>query len=357
LGGGIEGLWSAFEAVVDMILECRFTPTLIKDENGLPIEFCYIPITQYGTGAIIETPETFGELIDRFYTERDRADRMRQKSADITKLLNNTVARIRKKTALQQSDIAACAKKEDWKTTGDLITANIWQLKRGMTEADVTDYNFDPPKTVKITLDGRLTPSQNARQYYKRYNKAKVTERELAKQIEKSMGELAYLDTVSDALTRAESEQDLSDIRAELAETGYLSRSKQNGAHPNVQKKSNPKPLEFTGCGGHKLLCGKNNRQNDYISHRVAEPDDWWFHVKNAPGSHVILRCDGDTPTDEELTEACELAAYYSSKSGDKSVAVDYTKAKNLRKPAGSAPGFVTYKTNQTAFVDPKLPK
>ena len=148
---------------------------------------------------------------------------MRQRSADITKLLNNAVNRIRKKTALQQADIAACAKKDDWKATGELITANIWQLKRGMTDAEVTDYNVDPPKQVKIQLDSRLTPSQNAQLYYKKYNKAKVTERELAKQIEKSMAELEYLDTVSDALTRAETEQDLGDIRAELYETGYLS--------------------------------------------------------------------------------------------------------------------------------------
>nr|MBQ4318026.1 NFACT family protein [Clostridia bacterium] len=354
-GGGRDALWKAFCQVVDLILDRRFTPTLIKNPDGTPLEFCYMPITQYGNSAEVETVESFGKLVDRYYGERDKADRMRQRSADITKLLNNAVARIRKKTALQQADIAACAKKDEWKNTGELITANIWQLKRGMTTAEVTDYTADPPKQVKIVLDTRLTPAQNAQQYYKKYNKAKVTERELAKQIEKSMAELEYLDTVYDALTKAETEQDLGDIRAELYETGYLSRAKQGTG--NQPKRANPKPLEFVSCGGHKLLCGKNNRQNDYISHRVAEPDDWWFHVKNAPGSHVILRANGDMPTDEELTEACELAAYYSSKSKDTGVAVDYTKAKNLKKPAGSAPGFVTYKTNQTAFVNPKLPK
>ena len=284
---------------------------------------------------------------------------MRQRSADIARLVGSAIARLKKKTALQQNDIAACAKKEEWRMFGELITANIWQLKRGMTEAKLTDYTADPPAEVKIPLDGRLTPAQNAQAYYKKYSKAKAAERELGRQIVKSAGELAYLETVQDAISRAESEQDLADIRAELGETGYAPRMKSMGIvlRPEQLRRQTPKPLEFTGCGGHMLLCGKNNRQNDYISHRVADPDDWWFHVKNAPGSHVILRMNGEKPTDAELTEAAELAAYYSGKQKSDGVAVDYTQAKYLRKPSGSAPGFVTYKTNQTAYVTPKKPQ
>ncbi len=354
--GSDEKLCSEFFELTRRINEHDFTPTLLKNTDGKPLEYSFMPIYQYENGAVIEECESFSALIDGFFAERSRNERIKQRASDILKLLTNAETRLTKRISLQEDELSSCADKELYKRNGDLITANLYLLKRGMTEVTVTDYYDESCPSVVLTLDSRLSPSQNAQRYYKKYNKCKSAETHLREQIDKGREELKYLDTVFDSLTRAETESDLNEIRRELYESGYASRMKNYTA----AKMSAPKPLEFRTSGGWKLLCGKNNAQNDYITHKVAGKGDIWFHIKDYPGSHVVLLCDGAEPDATDFTEAATLAAVYSKAPQGQRVTVDYTRIKNIKKPPASKPGYVTFGSNYSAYVvnDPKnLPK
>lgn len=328
------------------------TPTLVKDENGKPVAFAYYPITQYGSHMQTETCATLGELCDRFFAERDHIDRVKQRASDIFKLLANAETRLQKKIDAQEAELIACAEGETYKKMGDLITSNIWQLSRGMEKAELIDYSDEGMPTVTVELDTRLSPAQNAQRYYKRYAKARRAEVVLREQIALAKAELAYLDTVFDALTRAEVEADLDEIRDELYHSGYASRMKQYAQ----RKKKVPKPMTFITSGGYRVLCGKNNAQNEYITHKLASKNDIWFHAKNVPGSHVVLFTNG-TPMDDiperDFTEAATVAAVYSKVGEAKNAPVDYTLIRQLKKPPQAKPGMVIYHTNWSAYVTP----
>ncbi|MBQ8578859.1 MAG: NFACT family protein [Clostridia bacterium] len=345
-------LWGAFSAVFDNIRAEHFVPVLLSDENDKPVEYAFIETKQYGSNIKAETVESFGVLIDRYFAERDHVDRVKQRAADIFKLLTNAETRLNKKILQQEKELDDCKEKDKFKKWGDLVTANIWQLERGMTEAELIDYETEDLSTVKIALDNRLSPSQNAQKFYKRYNKAKNAESALTEQILLAKGELAYLDTVFDALTHAETENDLDEIRDELYHSGYASRMKSY-----AQRKNKPvKPLEFRTTNGYRVLCGKNNHQNEYITHKLAGRGDIWFHIKNQPGSHVVLFCgedDFDSVPEQDFTDAATIAAYYSKSGEAKHVAVDYTPVRNLKKPPSAKPGMVIYHKNWSAYVTP----
>ncbi len=343
-----QSLWNAFSAVCDVIRNADFTPILIKDESGKPFEYSFMPIKQYGISADTEDTGSFGALIDGYFAKREKIERIKQRSSDIMKLLTNAEAHLRRKIAAQENDIKASEEKEVYKRNGDLITANMYMLSRGMTSAELVDYSDENMPTVTVTLDSRLTPAQNAQRYYKYYNKAKAAQIEVAKQLEISKSELEYIYTVFEALVKAENEADLAEIRDELYRSGYASKMKNYA----VKKMSASKPLEFVTDGGYRVLCGKNNTQNDYITTKLADKNDYWFHVKNMPGSHVLLICD-DEPGEMDFTQAAMIAARYSKASDGVNVAVDYTKARYVKKPGGSKPGFVIYTTNWTAYVTP----
>ena len=203
-------------------------------------------------------------------------------------------------------------------------------------------------------LDTRLSPAANAQRLYKKYNKSKTARVELSKQIALGETELSYLDTVFDSLSRAETSTDLSEVREELYRSGYASRMKRYVA---PKKQPTPTVAEFVTSGGYRVLCGKNNVQNDYITHRLAGKNDYWFHVKNLPGSHTVLLTDGKEPSERDFTEAAEIAACFSKGADGQNVEVDYTQVKNLRKPAGAKPGFVIYHTNWSCVVTPNAEK
>lgn len=343
------GDFAVFDAFRKDIAEGRFVPVLIKKDDGSPVEYSFTEIRQYGDAVTVEEKDSFGALCDAYFGERSRSERIRQRAADILHLLTNAESRLTKKIAAQEADLAECAKKEQYKTKGDLITANIYRLKRGMTSAELIDYSSPDMETVHLALDQRLTPAQNAQVYYKKYNKAKSAETALTGQLEIARRELEYIYTVFDSLTRADTEADLAEIRRELYESGYASRMK----NITLQKPTAPKPLEFKTSGGYRILCGKNNSQNDYITHKLASKGDLWFHVKGMPGSHVVLFCDGDEPSERDFTEAATIAATYSKADAGNKVAVDYTRVKNLKKPPASKPGFVTFSQNYSAYVTP----
>ncbi len=350
---GSDGrLYRELSELVRTVTEHDYTPTLLVSD-GKPLEYSFMPILQYENGASAEVKDSFSSLIDGFFAERSKAERLKQRAADILKLLTNAEARLTKRIALQEEELALCADKEHYKRCGDLITANIYLLKRGMTEVTVIDYYDESCPSVVLTLDSRLSPSQNAQRYYKKYNKCKSAELHLREQIERGREELRYLDTVFDSLTRAETEADLNEIRRELYESGYASRMK----HYSAGKVPAPKPLEFRTSGGWRVLCGKNNAQNDYITHKIASKGDLWFHIKDYPGSHVVLLCDGAEPDAVDFTEAATVAAVYSKAPVGQRVTVDYTRIKNIKKPPGAKPGFVTFSSNYSAYVvaAPKL--
>jgi len=344
-------LWNAFSRMMDRIRNGDFCPTLYTDENGKPLEYTFFEGLQYGTSCRAEQCESFGMLIDRFFASRDHQDRIKQRAQDILHLLGGTEAKLKKKLLLLQKEYEDCAKKEQYKKWGDLVTANIWQLQRGMTKAVLVDYETENGDTVEVTLDHRLTPAQNAQRLYKRYTKAKHAEEMLSEQMEIAKKELLYLETVGDSLNRAETEADLYEIRDELYHAGYASRMKAYA----VRKQKPAKPMEFRTTSGIRVLCGKNNRQNEEITHKLASKNDMWFHVKNAPGSHVIMFCgdDWESVDEQDYTDAAMIAAYYSSVGEAKHVAVDYTQVRNLKKPPQAKQGMVIYHKNWSAYVTP----
>ena len=349
-----DRLWESFSSIVSMIKENRYSPS-IAYKGDTPIEYAFCRLTQYGDAALkyVDSP---GRLLDAFYDSRDRETRVKQFASDLLKILGNAQSRITKKLEIQRGELAECEKGEEYKKMGDLITANIYLLKRGMKKVELTDYENmledGSFATCSVELDERLSPASNAQRYYKRYNKSKSAKLNLTKQIEIGESEAEYINSVFDSLSRAETPTDLAEIREELYRSGYASKMK------TYTKAKAPKStiMEYRTSGGYRVLCGKNNIQNEYITFKLAEKTDYWFHAKNVPGSHVVMVCEGEDPDAINFTEAAEIAALNSKAEGE-NVAVDYAFAKSIKKPAGSKPGFVIYHTNWTAYVTPNREK
>ncbi|MBP3583823.1 MAG: NFACT family protein [Clostridia bacterium] len=341
-----EGFYSVFEEWQRLLINRDYTPTLVIDSQGKPTDYSYMDITYLGDSMKKLHYESFSELLDAYFEERDRLEHINQRARDITTLLNNAVARTEKKLGIQRAALIDSERGEEYKKLGDLITANLYRLERGMDSFTATDYYDESCPEIEIKLDPRLYPSQNAQKMYKQYNKCKTAKVVLTEQISIWERELSYLSSVRDALSRAECEQDVLEIRDELYRSGYASRLR--GYKPDKQKKIAPK--EFLTTDGKTVLVGRNNTQNDYLTFKLSDKGDIWFHVKDMPGSHVILVTEGEEPTDRDYTEAAELAAYHSTATGE-GVEVDYTRVKNVKKPQGSKPGYVIYKTNYTAYV------
>lgn len=349
-----EDIEREFTAVTDAVKNESFSPCLVLD-GGRAAEYSFIPLTQYG-GCELKHFESAGTLLDTYFESRDNAQRVHQRASDILHLLTNAESRIKRKLERQREELAECEKGSEYKKYGDLITANVYRLSRGDAFAELDDYGSMREdgtfERIRVELDPRMTPSANAQRYYKRYGKAKNAKIELTKQIALGEAELSYIYSVFDALAHAETPTDLSEIRDELYKSGYASKMKSY----TVRKTHAPVIMQFETADGMTVLCGKNNVQNEYITHSLAEKHDYWFHAKQTQGSHVLLVTEGREPTDSDFTTAAEIAALYSNAAGA-NIAVDYTLAKNVKKPAGGKPGLVIYHTNWTAYVTPNADK
>lgn len=341
-------LYRVFSDWQRTLIDHAYTPTVVYGEGGKPREYAYMPLTYFGNNAPTRSFLSNGELMDVYFAEKDRMERLHCRAHDLLQLLGNAEARTKKKLALQRASLLDSERAEEYKRAGDLITANLYQLKRGMTSFVAIDYYEDGCPERTVTLDGRLSPAQNAQRMYKQYTKCKTAKEVLTKCIAQWEQELLYLDSVRDFLMRASTEQELTDIREELYGAGYA--SKMRGYRP--ERASKQKPLQTQTSGGYTVLIGRNNLQNDTITFKMADKGDLWFHAKDLPGSHVILRCAGEEPPEADYTEAAALAAGHSKATGEL-VAVDYTRVKHIKKPAGAKPGFVIYHTNYTAYVKP----
>ncbi len=352
----IDALWFHYANIYQAVKDGVFAPCLICDTSGKVMDLSFCEIRQYSASGVVKPFSDISELLDSFYGKRDKEESIKRRGQDILRLLANASQRIAKKTELQLASLEEGKRSEEWKLYGDLITANIYMLERGMEKASLINYFDENMPTVDIKLDSRYTPAQNAQIYYKKYNKAKSAKIMLSKQIEESKAESAYIDTVFESLAKAETENDLAEVRAELALAGYGKkldnmRRSHSGSRDTRKIGKQLKPLRFVTSDGYEVYCGKNNLQNDYVTTKLAEKNDYWFHVKNAPGSHVVLKTNGEEPPAESFTECAMIAALYSSEREKPQAAVDYTKARYVKKPSGAKPGFVIYDKNYTAYV------
>lgn len=353
-----KALWQGFSSVMECILNNQYTPSVVY-ENGIPIEYCFTSLAHYSAPCTIKEFDLLSTMLDVFYESRDKEARVKQRAADLLKILTHSESRIIKKLEAQKAEIAECDKGVEYKKYGDLITANMYKIKRTDKMVEVTDYESwndetNDFETCIIELDNRLSPSANAQKYYKKYNKSKTAKVELTKQIALGEEELKYIYTVFDALTKAEGTSDLAEIREELYRSGYASKMK-----GYIAPKKQPAPVvaKFKTTNGYTVYCGKNNIQNEYITHKLAEKNDYWFHAKNVPGSHVLLVTNSEEPPAEDFTDAAEIAAFYSKAYGGASIDVDYLFAKGVKKVAGAKPGMVIYHNNWSATVTPSEEK
>lgn len=332
----------------------EFSPCMITDlSTGKIVDFSSIDITQYGSSAKVSYSDSMNTLLHDFYSSRDSADRMKQKSADLVKLLTNHSERAKKKLALYQNILKDSESKEENRIKGDLLTANLYKIKQGDLSVIVSDFYKEDAPEISISLLPTLTPSQNAQRYYKLYNKAKNAEAEMASLIDSASKDIDYLESTLSAVNNAENEDDIAVIRAELSEQGYLKRTELK-----KKQKIKSEPLHFVSKDGFDIYVGKNNTQNDYLTLKFANTSDIWFHTKNIHGSHAIIKLgiDKDVPK-STIIEAASLAAYYSKARNSSQVPVDYTTVKNVKKPSGAKPGMVIYDKYNTVYVTPEKPE
>ena len=348
-GDDPEKLAVELEKLGIAVEENHFTPYLLVRE-GKPVDFTFLPVLQYGPETESIPRESFSALLDDFFSDRESAERVRQRGQDLVKSVTSARDRTARKLGNQARELEATKNRERLRELGDILTSNLHLMEKGMSTFRTMDF-YDPEGgEVDIPLDPLLTPQQNAAKYYKEYNKAKTAEEMLTIQIEKGEKELEYLNSVLENIALAEGEKDLQEIRQELTETGYLRRPKTAAKRA---KKVSGKPMEFRSSSGLRISVGKNNSQNDLLTTKLAYKSDIWLHTQKIHGSHVILWLEGGEADAQSLTEAAQLAAYFSQARDGSKVPVDYTPVKYVKKPAGARPGMVVYTTYQTAVVEP----
>lgn len=390
-------LWQVLRGIGEMAETGRFTPALVRDSFGKAVAFSALDLRQFGN--LPKEHGTMNDILETYYTERRLAETIGQKKHHLEQVVAGELNRLEKKLSVQDDVLAQAAEAETYRLYGELLTANMFRLEKGMASVSLPNYHDPRQGEITIPLDLRFTPSQQVQHYFRRYHKAKTGARLAAEYRESILEELRYLESVRTELDQAASIQDLAEIKVELGEEGYIKRysspgepgkggiirktgrqgSGKSGAggksgfkgQPGVKGKFNAKgksgakekagvpqelsqPLQFTVFGGYLVLVGKNNRQNDRLTLKTARPEDLWFHVKDQPGSHVILSCHGkDSPPERAVLEAAQLAAWHSRARNSGQVPVDYTQRRHVHKPRGAKPGMVIYEQQRTLYITP----
>ena len=321
-------------------------PSYYAQADGTPKQFAFCPIRQYGSYA---TAEGFSALLDMYYTVRDRKDAMRQKSQAVRKTVSNLCQRLKRKIAIQEKELEETYDRERLRQLGDILTANIHRIIKGQAKISCEDFYDENMSLIDIPLSPILSPQQNAAKFYKDYTRMKNAEKELTKQISIAEEDLNYLQSVLDELNRAQTEQELDEIRRELQDTGYV---KADTGKKKV-KQGKLAPMRFVSTDGYPIYVGRNNRQNDELTFKSARKDDLWLHASKVHGSHVIIACAGVTPPDDTVTQAAQLAAYYAETIGGQNIAVDVTPVKQVKKIPNGKPGMVIYHTYRTVIANP----
>lgn len=344
-------LFSSFKEIIGFIMNRNSNPTIVYNEYKTSIlAFSSINLNQF-ENVRKENFDSINEMLDTLYETKDRLDRIKQKSLSLKKNIKTKLDRDKNKLSKQKDELLKAKTREKYKIAGELITANIYRIEKGMKEIEVIDY-YNDNKDLKITLNPNLTPSENAQKKFKRYNKLKSAFAEVSDQIKQTKAEIDYLENILLSIENASDLDDLEEIREELIEENYIKYKKRNKSK-NKKKKKESKAMHFLSSEGYDIYVGKNNKQNDYLTLKFADKNDIWLHTKDIPGSHVIIRKNSNEIPEQTLYEAALLSAFNSKARMSSNVAVDYTEKRNVKKPNGAKPGMVIYENNNTLYVTP----
>ena len=341
-------IWMNFYQMINKIKNNTFLPT-IYEKNGKPEEFCALPLSTYSDCEAKEY-ESMSQLLETYYKKRNLYTRMRQKSVDLRKIVSNSLERDNRKYNIQLKQLKDTKKKDKYKVYGELLTTYGYSIESGAKDFETVD--FYTGNTVKIPLDATLSPIDNAKKYFEKYAKLKRTYEALTDIIEETKKSIDYLESINVSIDIATSEDDLKAIHKELVQTGYI---KKHGQQKNKKDKIVSRPLHYISSDGFDMYVGKNNIQNEELTFKVATGNDWWFHSKTFPGSHVIVKANNQELPDTTFEEAAKLAAYYSKASNQDKVEIDYVQKKHVKKVTGAMPGFVIYHTNYSMIASPDI--
>lgn len=338
--------------IMEMLKDGKAEPYMVMGSNNKPLEFSFLKIGQYGNGAQIKRLDSFSSLVESYYGQRAKIESMRQKSLDISKLVSGITERVSKKLSIQLLELEKTAERDLLKMKGDILTTNLGRISKGVDLIYCDNYYDLNGGQIAISLDPRLTPSQNAQKYYRDYNRLKSAEKYLKEMIKQDKNDLQYMESIADAILKAENIKELGEIRAELSDAGYIKKSKGNKKEKAIPPS---KPMHFVSSDGFDIFVGKNNKQNDLLTFKISNKDDVWFHVKNIPGSHTVISALKTKVPDSTLAEAAKLCASYSKAAYSSNVPVDYTLIRNVRKPSNFKPGMVLYDNFKTIYVKPDI--
>lgn len=342
-----ETLWQTTDDLVDRIRRQDFSPVIVYQEEE-PLEFAAFPLTKYQDQKSVPY-ESISQVLESYYSMKNKITLIRQKSADLRRIVTTAIERTSKKYELQQKQQKDTEKKEKYRIYGELLNTYGYHLEEGARSLEALNYYTN--EMITIPLDEHLSAAENAKKYFDRYTKLKRTEEALNELLEETRSDLEHLESIRTSLDIALDEDDLVEVREELMEYGYLRRKGSSGK----KKKIVSRPFHYRSSDGFDIYVGKNNFQNDELSFKFASGNDWWFHAKGQPGSHVIVKSNGEELPDRTFEEAARLAAYYSKGRQAPKVEIDYTQKKNLKKPNGAKPGFVIYHTNYSMIAEPKI--
>ena len=347
----ISSIWTAFDDLIECVKLNKFQPNIISEDfSSTPKEFAPLPLSIYGDNNHTATYiDSMSLVLEQFYAKKSLVTRIRQKSSDLRRIVQTALEKDYKKYDLQVKQLKDTEKKDKYRIYGELITAYGYSVEVGATKLDAENY-YDDNKIITIPLDKDLTAMENAKQYFEKYNKLKRTAEALEGIVYEVSDEITHLESVINALDIALSEDDLKEIKEELIQSGYIRRKTSD-----KKSKYKSEPLHYISSDGYHIYIGKNNIQNEELTFKVANGGDWWFHSKNFPGSHVIVKTNGDELPDATFEEAARLAAYYSKGREQDKVEIDYIQRKHVKKVAGSKPGFVIYHTNYSMAIQPDI--
>ncbi len=339
----LNQLWTSFSSIIDLVRTGSFSPVIVYD-NDAPVEYAAFPLTMYPADSM-EHYDSISGLLEQYYAKKSAVSRIRQKSTDLRKIVQTALERNIKKYDLQLRQIQDTEKKDKYRIYGELLNTYGYQTETGAKSLEALNYYTNEMMT--IPLDPLLSPSENAKKYFDKYGKLKRTYEALSQLTIEVKKEIDHLESIQTALDIALLEEDLTQIKEELIESGYIRRK---GSNKKVKFTS--KPFHYLSSDGFHMYVGKNNFQNDELTFKFAVGNDWWFHAKGIPGSHVIVKSEGKELPDRTFEEAGKLAAYYSKAHGQSKIEIDYTEKKNVKKPSGGKPGFVVYYTNYSLLID-----
>lgn len=349
-GIDFDNLYKEFTNVILNIKGSNYNPCLAIDSSiDKLIDFSSIDLTLFDNLKVIHD-ESISSIIESFYANKDAKERINQRASDFKKSISIKLDRLYNKLKKQKIELKESDNANIYKIKGELITAYIYMIEKGMDFVEVQNFYEEDCPLIKIDLNKNLTPSENAQKYFKRYNKLKHAKKEITAQVELSLEEINYLENIILSIDNCDNLAELDDIKEELQKLGYM-----RGKVKSKKDKNNltTKPNEFLSSDGFTILVGKNNKQNDFLTLKIANNDDLWMHTKNIPGSHVIIKTEGKEIPESTIFEGAMLAAFFSKSKMSSQVPVDYTLKKNVKKPNGSKPGMVIYETNSTIYVTP----